>query len=186
MWELQTEDLFYDMQKQLYEEWSGQFECDTDNKFTACKKDHLGINYHTPPIVSDNSTIGIICLSILEKCLDAENEYKNTFWLECMRVCLKREFIFEIDKSEENVFDSFIGFMLSFNSTYPLTLPSIFHSTMEMHKAARFFMPRTDKNETFFLHVLTTEILLRYELSHVVEDEDESGDSSSTLEPHEI
>ena len=163
----EMETLFYDMQRDLYDEWSEVFQCDTDSKFVACQRRLSGPHYHTPPIVTDNETMGVLCLTILEKCMDSEKEYPCTFWVECMRICLYREFVFEIDQTSEKVFDSFVAFMLGFNATYPLTLPSIFHSTLQMHKACQFFMPRVDKNESFYMHVLTTDILLKYNAEEI-------------------
>jgi hypothetical protein len=157
------QDVFYEMRSHLYHEWCETFVCDTDSKFVLCQRRAGVPHYHAPPIVKDNAVLGIVCLSILEKCMDAEKQYPMTFWVECMRVCLSREFVFEVEEKIESVFDSFITFMLDFNSTYPLTLPSIFHSTMQMHKACQFFMPRFDKREGFFMHVLTTDIVLKYE-----------------------
>lgn len=157
------ETLFYDMQRQLYNEWGDTFECDTDSKFISCHRNYTGFEYHAPMVVDDNHTMGILCLTVLEKCLDAEHEYPRTFWVECMRIFIAREFAFDTDKPNDNLFDSFIGFMLSFNNTYPLTLPSIFHSTQEMHRAIQFFIPRIDGMEAFVLHVMASEILLKYE-----------------------
>ena len=161
------EVIFYDMQRQLYNEWCEEFLSDTDSKFIACQRRISGPHYHTPPSVEDNETMGVLCLTMLEKCMDAEKEYPATFWVECMRQCLSREFIFEMNETIEKVFDSFIAFMLDFNSTYPLTLPSIFHSTLQMHRACQFFVPRINNKNTFYTHVLTTDILLKYDSGEI-------------------
>ena len=177
MFDDSLETLFYDMQRELYNEWEGLFKCDTDSKFIACHRSCTGFNYHTPAVVDDSCNEGVLCLTILEKCLDAENEYPSTFWLECVRIFLAREFTFASNKKIESLFDSFIAFMLQFNNTYPMTLPSIFHSTREMHKAVTFFITRVEtERECFFLHVMSTEILLKYD-SEEVEPQIESHES---------
>jgi hypothetical protein len=158
------EILFLDMRTQLYNEWGGVFECDTDARFVSCHRNMSGMRYNQPIVVDDNCTVGILCLTILEKCLDAEKEYPMTFWVECMRIFLSQEFVFETEISLEGLFDSFIGFMLDFNSTYPLTLPSIFHSTREMHRGITFFMARVENRESFIIHALGTEIVLHHDL----------------------
>ena len=144
----------------MYTDWYGQFSCDTDCTF-KCVHVHEGVATYIPaPDVSENPKVGLLCLEILEKCLESEYLFPMTFWLECMRCFAYDKYHEVVEKSVTYLFHQFLVYMLRFNDTYPLTLPPIFHSGVEMRKAAQFYKMKSDVLVLLIVRIYNTSLVI--------------------------
>ena len=160
-------DLFYQIEECVYYNYKDVF-IKNDEDGNDIKFDFV---YHAfevtrpirLPIIDDNSECGIVSMSMLDKCLNSENEYPGTFWRHLLDLLTHDDFHTSSLMSSSRMFITFISFLARFNETYPKVLPSIIHSTYEMHRAGRFVSDREQTNPQLIHQVYNTNILSRYE-----------------------
>ena len=85
--------------QQIYNEYYGKFTCDTTTSFYAYAQ--------TPAedlsIVDDSNHVLMLVLCILDNALECEDDYPNTFWLECMRVFCYGKWLMELQKCDNRI-----------------------------------------------------------------------------------
>lgn len=157
-------DMFYQIEECVKHNYQDTFEQDEENiKFDFV---HHVCGITSPigcPIIDDNAENGIICMSMLDKCLFSEKEYSGTFWRELLDLITHDDFRTSTLMSSARMFITFISFMVRFNDTFPNILPPIIHSTYEMHRAGRFSSERANSDSHLLHQVYNTNILTRYE-----------------------
>jgi hypothetical protein len=157
-------DIFYQIEECVFNNYDGVFaNNEGDIKFDFV---HHVCGVTTPiriPVIDDNAENGIVCMSMLDKCLFSEKEYPGTFWRELLQLLTEDAFDTITLINPARMFVTFISFMCRFNETFPKTLPKISHSAYEMHRAARFASERADSNAHLIHKVYNTNILTRFE-----------------------
>jgi len=143
----------------IFQTWDDLF----DTKFIYFKAKYsngFGVFYNTPPLIDTNPEMGIESMRLLERFLDCELEFKGTFWLECVRTFINRDFMIKTELSTSIIFESFLNHMIHFNDTFPSILPIISWQTHELHKAANFHMKYDDRNQDLIIRILQTEFIV--------------------------
>jgi hypothetical protein len=157
-------DIFYQIEECVFNNYDGVFvNNEGDIKFDFV---HHVCEVTTPiriPVIDDNADMGIVSMSMLDKCLFSEKEYTGTFWRELLQLLTEDAFGTRNVMDVPRMFVTFIAFMCRFNDTYPRTLPNIAHSAYEMHRAGRFASERADSNTHLIHKVYNTNILTRFE-----------------------
>ena len=115
------------------------------------------VHADTPLAITPDSDTDYVCAYILDCALECEINFKDTFWLEVMRVLQYEacELLDEVHKTKEELFEHFLHFMLEFNETYTKTLPPIFHDMDNLRHVVALYRHRKCC-ETLLLYKMET------------------------------
>jgi len=123
---------------------------------------------------------GCICMDILDRCLDSEDFYPTTFWVQCFNCFVYNEMGYETTVPLLTLFHSFLNFTIHFNDEYPGLLPDIFHNNFEFKKAIHFVSGKLDDYYVFFMRVNMCSIV------HVVDNQEEEKESGPESDEEEV
>ena len=134
----------HDMMEFIYTEYFQVFDTDVDVCFRVMYRDDEGgvedLQNYTG---EQDAEMDLICFKMLEMCMECERAFAGTFWLEFMR-CLTFGVGIQHQKPRSSVLNAFMHFMMKFNDNYPKTLPTSFHSVIDLNVAAMFYLKRYD------------------------------------------
>lgn len=148
------------LRRLIQQEYVADFMGDSSTPFTAflrnCEEEYLDVD--------TGSAMDMVSLCILDFALESEKEYRDTFWLEAIRVLISYQLQERVKRGLKIILNSFIQTLMKFNDDFPRTLPSIFHYEIELHRAADFWYKRGELNKDMYDYIKQIGISVKFDL----------------------